>query len=244
MELKEKILFISLLFEGKIYSFTVNSKKTFKFLLIKISSEIELEDIENFRERYILSYKNKNINDINDYELLEILFTKEIKNSIRNVVEIRVKLDNKSLLKPEQAFRAPEDELKIFKLDLKEKLEILENESSSFKNKMIEKLFQTKIQKNCELFMDIINRKKSHALESKTYSYKLIDKMKTLLENNEFLEKEYKCDNKILQKYKNEMRKYSYLDSSMYIAFIDKVEEKIRDLLNFVQSKFFHCKIF
>ena len=238
MDLREEKLTINLFFEGKIYDMPLNSKKSFKFLLMKIASELEIEEFEKLREKYVLSFKSLNINETTDQEILEVLFSKEIKNSIKKNKEfiiIRLKLENKKYLKPE-IIPIKEDELEVFKIELKQKKEILENEGQKFSHDLINKTFKSQIEDKYSVFLSEINQRKQEANESKNYSFMLLNRVRSYLED-ENLKDDYEKNAEILQKCKNEIKKFNYLDSEKFKHFLDKVEEKINDLISFVTSK-------
>ncbi len=234
MDTTGKVFNIVLFFEGKIFNVVVNQNKSFKFLLMKIAGELEIEDFERLREKYVLSYRTNKINYILDSELLSIIFSKEIKISNTNEIEIRLKLEDKKYLKPEKA-PIIEDEVEVFRIELKKKIEIVETENKNYAHDLMEKNFKSKIEDKYSIFLNEINQRKISAFESKKYSYMLLDKMKTYL-TDDSLDVDFVNNTKILERYKNEIKKYTYLDAGKYKSFIDKVEEKINDLIEFVSS--------
>lgn len=236
MDLREKTIIINLFFEGKIYEIPINAKKSFKFLLMKIAGELEIEEFERLREKYVLSFKSTNINETSDQETLEVLFYKEIKKfKDDNFLKIRLKLENKKYLTPE-IIPIKQDELEVFKIELKQQKEMLETEGQKFSHDLIDKSFKSKIEDKYSAFLSQINQRKQEAIESKNYSFMLLNRVRSCLDD-ENMQNDYEKDAEFLTKRKDEIKKFTYLDSERFKIFVDKVEEKINDLISFVTSK-------
>jgi len=233
MDTKEKFLIIIVFFEGKLYNITINPKKTFKFLLMKIASELEIEEFEKIRENYFFSNRNTNINIVEETEILGNIFKDEIKNSNFHEVFIRIKLEDKKYLKPE-IIPISKDEVEIFRNELKKKIDILETENK-FSHDLIGKFFKNMIEDKYSIFLNLINQKREIAFESKNYSFMLFEKIRNLYKD-ETIKDDFIRDSNILENYKNEIRRYTYLDSEKFIKFLEKVEDKMNDLINFVSS--------
>lgn len=235
MELKEKLIYIQLFHCGKFFDFSVNSKKTFKFLLIKIAGEIELEDFENIREKFILSYNSSNLNIYKDSDLIESIFKKEIKRCRLDEMYLRIKLDEKKNLKPEM-IPLKKDELQVFKIELKEKLDILETENLLMTHDSIEKRFIEKLLKKLDIIKEKLEKRKLIAIESKNYSYMLQEKIRNILDDNK-IESKLMTNGDIIDEYKKDIFKFTYFDSERYKNFIGKIEEKMDDLIAFSDGK-------
>lgn len=237
MNLRKKTLLINLFFEGKIYDLSINSKKSFKFLLMKIAGELEFEEFETLSEKYVLSYNNTNLNDTANQEALESLFKREIKSAKdNNEILIRLKLEDKKYLQPEATEIKQEDELEIFKIELRQKKEILETEGQKISHDLIIKSFKSQVEDKYSVFLNEINLKKRNAIESQNYSFMLLGRIRNFLDN-ENLKDDFDKDKELLQDMKREIRKFTYLDSERFKLFLEKVEEKMNDLIGFVTSK-------
>ncbi len=242
MDLRERTLLVNLFFEGKIYQIDVNAKKSFKFLLLKIAGELEIEEFESLKEKYVLSYKSTNLNDTTDQEVLEALFKREVKTAKDNEqIIIRLKLEDKKYMNPE-VIPIKKDELEVFKIELKQKKEILETEGQKFSYDLIEKSFKSKVEDKYSAFLNEINQRKINAIESKNYSFMLLNRIRAFLEDDN-LKDNLEKNSELLQQCKIEIKKFTYLDSERFKSFLDKLEEKISDLMSFVTSKLINNKI-
>ena len=232
MEIKDKTLLITLSFLGKLYNLILNSKKTLKFLLIKISGELEIEELEELKEKYFLLNKNIDIQNIYfETDKLENIFLKEINSTNSNQVEIRLKLEEKFKNKNDK-IPLKSEELKVFAIELKENLEFLENENKIFSHQDLENNFKLKIDNNIKILTHEIIKKKEIALEAKNYSFMLIDKIKNLL-TDDFTN----LNDSNIEKYKLDLERFSFLDSKKYNLFLNNFEIKLIEILDLIKSK-------